>query len=377
MSAGMDWPGPPETRPDGWDLWWDFTRRMYLKANPYPLYLRFGELPRGNRSRVWWTGEKGRGRGTLRDTLAGPKRFEPGVACYAARQEADNLYTVHADTPDLQAMWKALRHEGRRAFHIAGEEAGDGTDGEPTLRDARVIRELLAGTRIRAAGHSPLVADVGRVGFALRGMGAHAWVLDPPEEIVIGERADDPRLDRRPEKSYWEAPPKDLKAVLEAVLERSTSKASPVHGEGHWRRVAVAGARLCKLTPGADALVALLFAVCHDAMRLSDGHDPHHARRANKLMMELLEHGEIVSDYQLDRLWTAIDAHDRGAKTHDPSVAVCWDADRLCLSRVGKRPDPRLLSTAAGPALIEWARQLQHRTFTWKEVMEIYEGSTA
>ena len=38
---------------------------------------------------------------------------------------------------------------------------------------------------------------------------------------------------------------------------------------------------------------------------------------------------------------------------------TCWDADRLDLGRVGIRPDPRRLFTAAArsPELLSWAYQ--------------------
>jgi uncharacterized protein len=41
----------------------------------------------------------------------------------------------------------------------------------------------------------------------------------------------------------------------------------------------------------------------------------------------------------------------------DVTVQTCWDADRLDLGRIGIKPEPRFLCTAAAqdPALIEWA----------------------
>jgi hypothetical protein len=45
----------------------------------------------------------------------------------------------------------------------------------------------------------------------------------------------------------------------------------------------------------------------------------------------------------------------------DPTIGACWDADRLNLWRLGRRPDDRLLSTdtARDPATIRWARELR------------------
>ncbi|HEX2864161.1 MAG TPA: hypothetical protein VHN99_06310, partial [Deinococcales bacterium] len=67
-----------------------------------------------------------------------------------------------------------------------------------------------------------------------------------------------------------------------------------------------------------------------------------------------------LSDAQLARLLEAVDGHTRGRLSADPTVGTCWDADRLDLMRVGRRPDPRFLSTEAArrPDLIDWAAGL-------------------
>ncbi|MCB2041992.1 MAG: hypothetical protein KDH48_15080, partial [Rhodoferax sp.] len=48
------------------------------------------------------------------------------------------------------------------------------------------------------------------------------------------------------------------------------------------------------------------------------------------------------------------DGHRAG---HDVTVLTCWDADRLDLGRVGIRPLPERLCTAAArePVVLEWA----------------------
>jgi uncharacterized protein len=52
--------------------------------------------------------------------------------------------------------------------------------------------------------------------------------------------------------------------------------------------------------------------------------------------------------------------HELGEVTDHPTIGCCWDADRLELSRLDRRPKARLLSTKAAlnPALQEaaWAR---------------------
>ena len=46
-------------------------------------------------------------------------------------------------------------------------------------------------------------------------------------------------------------------------------------------------------------------------------------------------------------LATACAGHELGQVSDDPTIGVCWDADRLELSRLGRRPIPELLSTEA------------------------------
>ena len=137
--------------------------------------------------------------------------------------------------------------------------------------------------------------------------------------------------------------------ILEAVLARSTSHSSSLHGLAHWERVRENGVALAGATDGADPEVVGLFALFHDSMRVNDGSDPDHGRRGSALARELagllpLEH------WQLEQLTTACDGHTDGFVSDDPTVGACWDADRLDLPRVGIRPEARLLSTAAARA---------------------------
>ncbi|MCA9794566.1 MAG: hypothetical protein KC910_22315, partial [Candidatus Eremiobacteraeota bacterium] len=43
--------------------------------------------------------------------------------------------------------------------------------------------------------------------------------------------------------------------------------------------------------------------------------------------------------------------HEKGRVSQDPTIGACWDADRLDLDRVGKAPDPDLMSTPTGKKL--------------------------
>lgn len=138
-------------------------------------------------------------------------------------------------------------------------------------------------------------------------------------------------------------------ALLDAILSRSTGRGSRIHGHAHWAGVAAAGLTLLDQTPEADPLTVLLFSLFHDSMRQNDGHDPEHGKRGAALAREMRDAGEFeLDDARLDTLVRACELHDKGQTSTDPTVGVCWDADRLNLWRVMRRPDPALLSTPAG-----------------------------
>lgn len=140
--------------------------------------------------------------------------------------------------------------------------------------------------------------------------------------------------------------------LVSEVLSRSTGKGSFLHGPAHWRAVAATALILLDRTPGADPLVALLFSLLHDSMRRGDGRDPEHGARAAELARGLRDEGAFsLDDERMDRLTLALELHDKGGVSEDPTVGVCWDGDRLQLPRVLRRPDPRLLSTPAARRL--------------------------
>jgi len=129
-----------------------------------------------------------------------------------------------------------------------------------------------------------------------------------------------------------------------------------IHGLPHWARVLENGRRLAE-SADADVTVVELFALFHDARRVSEGRDRDHGLRGAALARQL--HGTLgpVTDAQLALLCEACENHTDGRTTADATVAVCWDADRLDLGRVGIRVRPNLLSTEAArdPAVLAWA----------------------
>jgi uncharacterized protein len=159
--------------------------------------------------------------------------------------------------------------------------------------------------------------------------------------------------------------------LLDAVLARATHRHSTLHGEPHWRAVAFTALELAPRVPSADPLVGFLFGLLHDSQRLNDGGDPDHGPRAARLARTLFdERLLIVTPAQLDCLITATHGHTTGRRHADPTVALCWDADRLNLWRIGVEPRPELLSTAAArePAAIAAHESLPGQRVPWGDL---------
>lgn len=148
----------------------------------------------------------------------------------------------------------------------------------------------------------------------------------------------------------------DPDALVSAVAAFAPHGDSHIHGPQHWQTVAAFGLILAQETPGADPVVALLFGILHDCLRVDDGRDPDHGRRAGALAPALNGGLFTLDADRLGTLVTALSLHVDGLVSDDPTVGVCWDADRLHLWRIGVTPDPARLSTDAGRARIERAR---------------------
>lgn len=136
--------------------------------------------------------------------------------------------------------------------------------------------------------------------------------------------------------------------LVEQVLAQYALDLHGTHGVGHWLRVRANGLALAAMTPGADAAVVELFALLHDSQRWDEGGDRGHGERSADFARSLAEDGALRLDaVRLDLLATACAGHEHGRVSADPTIGCCWDADRLELSRLGRRPIARLLSTRA------------------------------
>jgi uncharacterized protein len=142
--------------------------------------------------------------------------------------------------------------------------------------------------------------------------------------------------------------------VREVMASYRLDDPGGVHGTGHCMRVSANGLALAARTPGADAGLMELFALPHDSRRLDDDRDQGHGERAADYVRALERDGLIrLGAERLDLLAEACAGHEHGRVSTDPTVGCCWDAHRLELSRLHRRPIDRLPSTTAArdPAL--------------------------
>jgi uncharacterized protein len=148
----------------------------------------------------------------------------------------------------------------------------------------------------------------------------------------------------------------DVGGVLAAAMARLAVNLRGVHGIRHWTRVRENGHRLARHT-GADKELVELFAFLHDCCRESDRYDPGHGERAAEFAASLRGTLIHLADESFALLDEAIRDHEKGFTRSDVTVMTCWDADRLDLGRVRKRPDPKYLCTdfAKQKPTIEWA----------------------
>ena len=146
------------------------------------------------------------------------------------------------------------------------------------------------------------------------------------------------------------------KPLIRAILANYVLDPSGIHGVKHWARVLANGRRLAEST-GANRKVIELFAVFHDACRISDGADRNHGPRGAELAKALRGSLFALPEDQCNLLYSACADHTRGMIEGDITIQTCWDADRLDLPRVGITPKAELLCTSAARErnLFEWA----------------------
>ena len=145
--------------------------------------------------------------------------------------------------------------------------------------------------------------------------------------------------------------------LIEIVQKHFALGDDSIHGICHWGRVLENGLRLAETT-GADVEVVSLFALFHDSCRENDGADRMHGPRAAKFVREM-SFALSLSDTQVNLLVEAVAGHTNKLHHKDPTIATCWDADRLDIGRTGCRINPVFLNTKAActPEILAWAQQ--------------------
>ena len=139
----------------------------------------------------------------------------------------------------------------------------------------------------------------------------------------------------------------DWPALWRLATQQFALGETSIHGPAHWRAVERNAIDLAAFS-GADVTLVRLFAVLHDSQRRNESHDPEHGPRAATWARTLRGVHFKIDDAAFATLAAALSGHDRGRTSDDATIGTCWDADRLELTRVGMRPDPRYFSTAEG-----------------------------
>src|SRR4051794_36206354 len=168
--------------------------------------------------------------------------------------------------------------------------------------------------------------------------------------------------------------PPSFELWIDAVHTRCvTTASSPLHGDRHWRCVAAVGQRLLEAGEPADPAVVFAFALLHDSQRQNDGGDPGHGARAATFAQRLHDDRILeLSPTQLELLKHACRHHTGGQPTREPTIAVCWDSDRLNLIRVGQTVDPSHISTlsALDESATAFTLKVQANVPTWHALIE-------
>jgi len=136
-----------------------------------------------------------------------------------------------------------------------------------------------------------------------------------------------------------------------------------IHGVPHWSRVYTNARKLAEAERARDPSIYIsedvikLFSFLHDHVRENDGSDPEHGERAAGGAVLLRGIYFDIEDHEMEMLVHAMTFHSDGMTMAEPTVQVCWDADRLDLGRVGKYPNQQYLCTesAKDPEFIQQA----------------------
>lgn len=164
-----------------------------------------------------------------------------------------------------------------------------------------------------------------------------------------------PIIDRSNMNKLTLPPIPDIKEIKQFAINGWTL--GEIHGLSHWQRVERNGILLSLIMCNGELCfrkevnikVVCLFAYLHDKCRLNNETDLKHGERAADMLYTMrdtllkdLDNKEFSLLEQACRLHTTIH------KTGNPTIDICFDADRLDLKRVGITPCPDKMATSCG-----------------------------
>ena len=145
-----------------------------------------------------------------------------------------------------------------------------------------------------------------------------------------------------------------VEKLLKTIKSETDLWRSPIHGIRHWDRVRENGLMVAS-NNGGDMKVVKYFAILHDCQRVNECEDPEHGPRAAIYAKRNRDKIDL-NDKQFSLLESACSQHthahpSRGIPTH-PTLAACWDGDRLDIGRVGIKIDADYLFSHYAKQLI-------------------------
>ena len=142
----------------------------------------------------------------------------------------------------------------------------------------------------------------------------------------------------------------DIDRIKQSALNRYHGDLLDLNGPAHWQRV-WQNAQLLIPHTKANVTVVELFCYLHDCCRVHGGHEPEHGLAATKFIEQHKEEYSFLSPKEYQLLLTACTEHTFLQHSNKPTIATCWDANRLDLGRHGICPKAQFLITQAAKDL--------------------------
>jgi uncharacterized protein len=142
----------------------------------------------------------------------------------------------------------------------------------------------------------------------------------------------------------------DIARVKQMALNRYHGNKLDVNGPEHWER-AWQNAQVLIPQTKANATVVELFCYLHDCCRIHHGQEPGHGLAASKFIEEHKGEFSFLSEKEYQLLLKACGEHTFLQHSDEPTIATCWDANRLDIGRIGICPKEQFLITPAAKDL--------------------------